>query len=454
MEDINLIKENHSYFRVILSSVFILFILLSSFYTIWGYKEEIPTYMEIGRIVLSLNYAIMIVISFKFTNIYRIFFLATLGFLICVLFMKYIYYANGIDSFADTRDAYNYYNTTVHNGYKNFVAFFRDMPLDLRATTADYGYFFILYIMYKINADLNWLIYGVIFINAICLYISAIYLYKTQLILGCERQLSKTITILYISSPFLAITAINGLKEVIFVTIIIFTIYKIVLIKQQKGLFNIIHAALGIIACLYFRTAIAYILLICLIMSLTLNESNKLLYIIIMISGIFFFNLLLPFIMENLLGISMDELSYTTKARLSIADKSSRLYTRVLPLMASILGPFPNLDRCGEYTFMFSLAVFMKNCFTVFFIFGTLKIIRNQLIDWFPIVVYILLSISMIYVGSVSLDLRYHITFYPAILLIISRFFRRKPLIDYTAIALFIMIIYIYSTRRIHNVMM
>lgn len=451
MEDLKTIKQNHSYIRTYLISVFILFVLIAIFYTLWGYKEVIPTYMEVGRLLFAINYAIMIVLSFKLSNHNRLFFIATLGFLFCALLMKYIYYVNGIETFGNTVDSYNYYNITMHNGHKNIYDFYKSMPVNLRVTTADYGYYFILYLMYKINPDMNWLIYGLIFINAVCLYISAIYLYRAQLKLKCNPNFSKTIVIFYISSPFLTITAVNGLKEIIFVTIIIIVIYKIICIKQHNGLFNIIHALLGIIACLFFRTAVAYMLLITLFVALTLTENNKLAYLIIMITGVFFFNFVLPFILENLLGVTMDDVAYTKKVRLAVADTSNSLYTMVLPLLSAIIGPFPNFDRSGEYTFMFSLSIFLKNCFTVFFIVGFIKILRKQMSEWYPIMIYILISMSMIYIGAVSLDFRYHITFFPPILLIISRFFRRKPIIDYTVIMFFIMFIYIYSTRRIHS---
>lgn len=449
MDDLKTFRRTQSFFKFYLTSIFIIFTILCVFFFIFYYKERIPSYMEVGRLLLSFNYAIMIILSFKILDHYKLCFLAVISFLSCVLIMKYLYHVSGLDTFGEAIDSHYYYSVTMHNGHKKLFDFFNSMPYDLRINTADYGYYSILYFLYQINPNLEWLIYGVIFINSVCLFVTGIFMYKIQLLLGCNKDTSKTIMILFISTPYIAMIAINGLKEIIFITIIMVSFYRILLVQQQKGFINVFKALIGIAACFLFRTAVAYFLLISLFVAITLTEYNKVAFLVVMFIVILFFNTILPFALEHLLGVSIENVSYTTNYRIRHADRSSSLYSKVLPIMSSIIGPFPNLDRTGKFSFIYSLTIFMKNCYTFFFLYGTIQIIRKQLINWYPIIVYIFITMSMLNVGGVSLDLRYHTTYLPLFFVVVSKFFTKKKTLCYLSIFVFIILIYIYSTRRL-----
>ena len=121
----------------------------------------------------------------------------------------------------------------------------------------------------------------------------------------------------------------------------------------------------------------------------------------------------------------------------------------VLPLMSAIIGPFPNFDRQGSYSFMHSMAIYMKTVCGWFFVYGIYKISAGLRKEYYPLLVYVLCSILMTVTAGVSLDIRFHATFLPFVFLIVVNFIKRKPKLDFLYLAVVIVLIMIYSTRKV-----
>lgn len=442
------IKKDSTYLKHYVSFAILLYVVVAIGYMVLGgYKEDIPSYMETDRLLVVGYYMLMLGLAFTRNNIKTIAFVNSVLFLIVVVTIKMTYAESGLDIFGNAHDSYGYLNAVMKYGDLSYSDYWEHVLRARRLSTADLGYFTIVYLCYHIYPDFNAVVLLLLIINVICIYISTIYMYKIQQLFDCYQPFSKFTALLYASSPFVVMTAVSGLKEIVFVTIIILAVYYITISYFHRTITNIAIAFIFSFLCIYFRTAVAFMLFISLIVSITITEYNKKVYLSVIVFSLFFTGFLLPLILEQFMQVSLDDIMDVAERRYDAAN--SGVNTSIVSTMSGLLGPFPNFDRQGSYAFIHSMALFMKNAFNIFFFFGIYHIVKSQEIKFYPVLIFVSLSIMMVIIAGVSLDMRFHITYLPFFYIIAINAFKKHIAIDFSFLLLMLAIIYIYSTRAV-----
>ena len=285
--------------------------------------------------------------------------------------------------------------------------------------------------------------------NFVFLYISSSYFYKLSKQLCGSEGASKLIVTLWCASPYLMLIICDGMKEVIFTSIIIIAVYNIYQFKATKNLFNLAGAFGFATLCLFFRSAVFYMLIVMFIIILTMTHKNKKLYFIIIILALTTFQVVIPFIIEKVIGVSLDIIIKTATWRIEKTSAGQASYAGYLPFLAAVLGPFPVFDRSAIYSIEFSQAVFVKDVLGLSFFLGVYDKIKRLDIVYMPIIIYIIFNIFMLITAGVTLDIRYHITYLPFFFLIAIPYLKKKYFFDWGYFAMLLIIIYLYGTRKV-----
>lgn len=426
--------------------LFILYIGFAVYFHLVGYKMEIPEYMHYDRVIMSLYYFMMIALCFIKIEKNTLFIVVVTFFLLTVLYVKQTYLSAGLEEFGISVDSYKYmdyavkyytypYNEFVDKLYQTGIYRFDDL-----------GYFSFIYYTYSFFPDYKTTTYLVVIVNVLLLYVSMSYIYKSLALLKYGDFIGKLSSVLYGASPFLIVTVSCGLKEVMFNTFIILAIYSILRVTIKRSLFHILWALVWIFACSLFRSATYYILLICLIVAATLTKRNSRLYLIIIVSVMIFSSILLPYLVERLFGVSLEFLLEVSDYRYTGTDKS---YKNIVGLLAGLLGPFPNFDRPAEYAFMHSVYAFISCFMRIYFFVAIYKVIKNNQYVYYPIILYVFMTMVMNIVSGVTLDMRFHITYMPVFFILAVPYMRLRPLRDVVFSAMVVAIFLAYSTRAV-----
>lgn len=437
-----------SYVAKYLMLTMIIFIGLSYYYSAVGYKKALEPFMEFIRAIGIVEYFFFIFLSLtslKYKSLLKVLVLS-IGLL--VLLIKLTYFQADVDIFGLAKDSYNYLNFGVKYGDGSFGVLVREL-VNGRYFVDDMGYFAVTYLFWQIYPDVDFVVYGMIAFNLLCLYISGTNLYKLSRMLNNSDLSSKLIIAIWCASPFLMLTISDGMKEVVFTTIIISSFYKFYQYKREKNLFNLFVAIALAILCLFFRTAVFYMLVLIFIIILTMNNRNKKMYFIMLVSGLIVVDILLPIVVEKIMGISLDFIMEISSGRTERAMKDQASYGSMLPLISAILGPFPTLDRPARYAIEYSSAIYVKDIFGLSFFCAVYDKVKRLDIDYIPLLVYILVNLLMLFTAGVSLDMRYHMTYLPFFFLIAVPYLKRRKLWNLGFIIILVIIIYLYSTRRV-----
>ncbi len=434
--------------RYFIISLFV-FIAVCLYYALFGYKDSVKEYMEIGRFITTFYSVVFLGCTFTNIKANNLFLANALFFLVIVVWLKISYSVSGLDVFANSKDSYIYFNFTYQNGDLPIADFFKKLTQTTSADRSDYGFYSVIYFLYNIYPDKNFIIYGVIVIDTLFLWLSSMYLYRLAMLLSKSDRISKLVSLLFCASPYLVVIAANGLKEVIFSSIVIISFYYIIKTQEKFTWLNLALSVVFIFLCIFFRSAISYILALMLITSLTVREEYKKKYLIAILSLFALTGILLPIVLSMLNELSVDALIYTANARIAETKESQSIYVKFAPIISGILGPFPIVDRTGEFAFISSYTVYVKCSLGLFFSYGIYKIIKKQDIRYFSILVFLFYSIYMTIITGVSFDIRYHVTYLPLFFIVAMNFVKKKPALDYSYLAFAVILIFIYSTRNL-----
>ena len=435
------------YAGVFMLVTLIVLLSVTYIYALIGYKKPVEPYMENIRLFGIIEYFLLIFLSLTDIKIKSLLKITILIMFSIVLLIKMTYYYVDVDILGLTRDGYKYLNFGMRFSEKPFPDYVHAIYLQ-NFNVDDLGYFSLLYFFYQIYPDQDFVVYGIVLLNFVCLYISSSYFYKFCKQLCGSEGASKLIVTLWCASPYLLLTITNGMKEVIFTSIII-AVYNIYRYKVTKSVFNLVGAFGFAALCLFFRTALFYMLVLMFIVILTMNHKNKKLYFIIIITLLATFQVVIPFIIENIIGVPLEVVVKTTAWRIERATSGQASYAGYLPILAAILGPFPIFDRPAIYAIEFSQAVFVKDVLGLSFMWGIYDKIKHLDIDYIPLIIFITFNIFMLVTAGVTLDIRYHMTYLPFFFLIAVSYLRKKPLWDWGFILMLLVIIYFYGTRKV-----
>lgn len=427
---------------------FVVLLVISYLYALVGYKDDVEPFMENIRFFGTIEYFLLIFLSLTDIKIKQLLKILISILLIVILLVKMTYDYVDIDILGLTRDGYNYLKYGIKFSDKSYLDFIHSI-YNQYFFLDDIGYFTLVYVFNRLYPDVNFVVYGIVILNLIFLYFSSVYFYKLSKLMGINDSASKLIVILWSASPFLMLVITDGLKEVIFTSIIILAVYNIYQFKKSRNLVNLFGALAFAILCLFFRTAVFYMLLVMFTVLLTMTEKNKRVYFITVVLLLALFQVIIPFVIEKIFGISFEMIIKAAMWRTETRTAGQASYAGYLPLLGAIVGPFPVLDRTAIYSIEFSQAVFVKDVFGLSFFLGVYDKIKRLDINYMPIIIYVIFNIFMLITAGVSLDMRYHMTYIPFFFLIAVPYLKKKYIYDWGYIAFVLVIIYFYGTRRL-----
>lgn len=436
------------YAGVFMLVTLVVLLAVTYIYSLVGYKDIVEPYMENIRLFGTIEYFLLIFLSLTDIKIKSLLKITIITLFFVVLLVKMTYNYVDVDILGLTKDGYKYLDKGLKYSDLSYFDFVRSLYSQYFYAD-DLGYFSIVYLFYQIYPDKDFVVYGIIVLNFILLYVSSGYFYKLSKQLCGSEGASKLIVTLWSASPYLMLIICNGMKEVFFTSIIIFSVYNIYRYKANKSLLNLVGAFGFAILCLFFRSAVFYMLLAMFVVILTMTNKNKKLYFIIIITALATFQIVIPFIIENVIGVSLDIIIKTATWRIERSAAGQASYAGYLPLLAAIFGPFPVFDRPGIYSIEFSQAVFVKDVLGLSFFLGVYDKIKRLDIVYMPIIIYIIFNIFMLITAGVTLDIRYHMTYLPFFFLIAVPYLKKKYLWDWGYIAILLVIIYFYGTRKV-----
>jgi len=439
-------RSNLSHLKNYLIMVVATYVLMALYYMTIGYKETVAEYLEIGRLLLTFYFFSMIGLSMTAIKAKHLFYLNALCFLLVSLWMKYSYQISGLGYFGRGMDSYAVLGHTIRHADLSLFKFLKFMHRE-GYDAGDYGFFTIYYSLYHIYPDRMFLVYGMMVINVLCVFVSSHMIYNIQRRLNGNPNIGKLTAMLCCATPFMVVTNVNGLKEVIFMAIVVTEFYLIVRLQHRFNWFEFAAFVLLMLVSRLFRNAYHYIFLLVLLVTLVTNQKNRKLMLIIILSGAFLTSALLPIFLQVFLNMDLGALFYTADYRFTKVDNSNQFFVKIVPYIAGILGPFAKLDRVGTYAFLHSATIYLKSAFSWFFLVGVWNIIKRQDYRYYGMLIFVFLSIYMMIVAGVSLDIRFHWVYVPIFFIIALNFIKPRYVLDYGYLFALMVMIMMYSSR-------
>ena len=252
------------------------------------------------------------------------------------------------------------------------------------------------------------------FANIICGVISAKLLYKLANFF-MDKRYSFYTALVFFSSSFMFALESSGLKESIFILVVIATFYNYYLFyfrRQNKYIYRAILIGLLI---MFFRPAVLGMLIVSIVVGLVINQrgvsikslslSAVLMIVFIFVSG---------FLTKITNSYSSFDKSIEVRSD-AVQTSGSVAVTVAAASIASFFGPLPNLiprlDK--ENNAIYASGLLFKSLLSVPFWFGILYIIKRKLYQLISLIAMSLMGmLSLLYILE-SYELRYHLTYLP-----------------------------------------
>lgn len=423
----------------------VLYVLLCAYSFLLGYKNNVPSYLEAGRLLVVFNFLLFTFLAFTDLKPSRLFLFNAILFFTIVIVIKYLYVQEGLSIFGGHKDSDGIIKITMHYGDKSFGEYVDILINKYRFNAADLGIFATNYFLYQLNPDKNFIAIGILFFSTIALFISTVLLYKIQLQLEIDKRLARLSTIFFVAFPYTIWVGAAGLKEIVFVTLILASLYLIVRVSNQRRLSLILLASVAIAFTGLFRTVIMVILLLTLIVAVFVTERSKKLFLWFSIVAIIIGGILLPTILEYMFGRTEE----STEALLDYRFQNKLpdgWVGKAFLWFLGLFGPLPNLSRDGTQ-FICSIAMFLKGAFTLSFLLGVYEIIKKELRSYYPLVIFALCNIAMVSHTGVGLDMRFHYTYMPVFFVIAFNSHKNRPTLYFVYLFLYSALVYLYMMR-------
>ncbi len=285
----------------------------------------------------------------------------------------------------------------------------------------DCGYLYYLRFLFGIFPDVM-VPFVAIFLNSIYISVAALALYKTLLILVPEKkQIAITVVGVFSSFLFFVNSSAVGLKEDLFVPIIIVSVYYYVSYRINRKLLTLFLCVFFTLMTVFFRTAVTAILLTVFIADILTNQKNKKIVIYSFVIALLFLPFVLHIICDYILGISLDDILAVAQKRNDIADGANSSSKQIGNILASVVGPFPTfVDPIDSIFYSFSSMVKMLlNLPVLYAIFTIIK--KFDYRYYFAAFIY-LIGIIFTIISGTGLDMRYQIPFIGAYFILLFYF--------------------------------
>lgn len=409
-----------------------------------GYKDNIQSYMIIIQFGGGLYYFISLYYGPKFKTLNQILFSIFIYNFFNSLILRLIFYEYYELPFGEAIDSYTYDALGIKFHDASFMKFLKYQQIGFNID--DYGYSSFIIFIYKIFGPS----FGreiLLLLNALFVTLSSYFFYQTLRTLNFSREKSQIGMIIWGFYPFLYVTTSVGLKETIFCSIIVVTLYYIIKFKQSRSIKNLILVLILIACTLFFRQAVSLMLLISFLISTISNRRNHKSILVYIALGSILIIIFGSFLLLKVTGISLEQVIATAQWRNE--QMGSNISGNSIQIIASIFGPFPNFTRYVQYGIYHSVGLLFKDIMSIFCISGIYLILKKGEYKLFGICFYYLIGILMLIVGGVALDMRYAITFFPAfiILLMYGLDNLKSKLLIYSVDIITILIVIFYNIR-------
>lgn len=391
---------------------FIIFAFLSFMI---GYKEEIPSYKIFMHSFIAFAYWAVFYLISKLKDEKTIVCVIFICSLLLSIGLRYLFIDYTNDPYENTVncDVYKYEQYVLRNTGKPFLEVMYCLLKSGRLDLEDLGFTSILMVLHNFFRDVDFVRNLLLLLNSCLIAFSAHLIFKLCIYLNFDEYISKVVMAFYSLFPFWVVSNAVGLKENIFCFIIVAALFNIYRYKEYRLTYNLIGAVFFIIWTYFFRYAVSLMLIITFIFALVVNEENKKKILVIMailaVVGIVGLNV----IIMSFSGISMKLVTDVAADRMSRSGGTG-FVGWLVHCSAAFIGPFPNFSRTGQYNIYFASGLINKVILSVFVNAAMLQVVRNLRWKFYPIFAYLFMGYVMLLASGTSLDIRYHITFFPA----------------------------------------
>lgn len=256
---------------------------------------------------------------------------------------------------------------------------------------------------------------------------SCYYLYRLFYLFKINERISYFMCLLYAVNPLSLYVSITGLKEQLFLFIIVCAIYHFNKWYVNSKTLHLICAFLLTIVTMFFRLPITAVLFFQL--GVYMFIKIKALSLFKKLPLYLFFTLVGIYISIFIIGIMTSELdvyssfSYMDmlKYRMSVSSGggSSVPVALTTSIIGGLIGPFPSFviigDRFNEV--IMAGGLFIKGLLSIYMFGGIYAILKYKDRDLYPLLSFIVFSTVIIIVTLYSFDPRFHYVFFPFLFL-------------------------------------
>lgn len=407
----------NNFYRILSFSLFT-YILLLLLAFLYGFKEKIPVYIYVMQIVIAISFFVMLYFCTRLKSTQSVLYVIFMTFLILTSVLRYVFwnYTNSPYNNFKSVDVYTYEGNAIRFQDNDYISFLLGTHLNID----DIGYSSVVYFLHVIFCNTDIVRIVLLLLNTVAIVVSLKYVYLICRLIDIDKRIAMSTAVFYGIFPFLIVNSTIGLKENIFCLLIVCAFYYMYTFKERKSFKSFILSMLFVCSTFLFRSAIALMLLLLYIPFLYCNENNRKRSIYWGIIGGILGTIILPFLIANFTATTMDHVSQVTAARIQKAGSSTTIQWLVQTL-SSLFGPFPNFIRMAQYGILHNSGLFVKTLFGFFTIAGIYNVFKKLDYKLYPIVLYLFMGYTMLILSGVSLDMRYHVTFFVAFVILMAK---------------------------------
>lgn len=403
--------------ETIIKKSYVFFLVLFMLFLVNGKILALPVYEQVSTICLGLVSFYYICYNAYQQDVYRVFLYTLLFQFFCSLILKteFILFAETVHGpSADDGILYLEYArkgaSMSANNFVNYVSNTQWNNID------DYGFLFYLRAICSFFPDIL-VPYVLLFLNAFYISLGAAALFRTMLLIDGTNLWSASLAISVFSSfLFFVNSSAVGLKEDLFVPIICFSIYYMVAYYKSRRIPDLLMLAFWIAMTAFFRLSITLILILIFVVGLVSTNSNKKKIAWGFLLSIVISPILLDLILKFFLGMSLEFIIDVANARYDQTDTNSSA-KKIGDMVAAFVGPFPNFSSTIDSIF-YSYSSLLKMLLNLPVLAAVYLVFWRCMYNYYFITFLYVIGIMMTFISGTGLDLRYHIPFFPAYIIL------------------------------------
>ncbi len=360
-----------------------------------------------------LQLAIRGVFKWNETNLFGVLFIYSILSVTILNSMYYNHHGDFMSYNAMDEDTYNYFALMVQGkSLRETLAFFLQY-----FGSDDLGAMLYVSTLYRIIESTLF----VNFVNIILGAWSAVFLFRIgqQLM---DKKYAFMAALSYFSTSFIMTFESIGLKETVFVFIVILTFYHFLRYLQTKQFWSLLWVAFFGFLIMFFRPAVLAMIIVSFGMSIFLGRQSKnplsKFLLVILFFGAFMY--ILPYLDRMLNFFSSFGKSVAIRSKDFQKVEASEQLGIYAAILSSLIGPLPNLiARIGkEQNNLYASGLLFKVFISIPFWLGTWHILRKKMSKYYPFVFMSLMGLGVLIYIMEAYELRYHLTYFPFLFLI------------------------------------